>query len=133
MTLTNLYHTAPLDIDALLVSPTGVKKLLMAKAGGNHAINKVTLTFDDAAASPLPQGSQIVSGTNQPTSYAVAPPFPVPAPPPPYGNVLSASMEAASRPGPVCDGRHLLDFGSFPTWILNLTTTAPVPGVPTQV
>ncbi len=78
VTLTNLNHTWPSDIDALLVSPTGQKSYLMAKCGSSFTINNVTLTFDDAATnSPLPHFSQIVSGTNRPTSYALAaPPFP---------------------------------------------------------
>ena len=77
VTLTNLNHTWPSDIDALLVSPSGQKSYLMAKCGSGYALNNVTLTFDDAAASSLPYSSQIVSGTYRPTSYAVAtPPFP---------------------------------------------------------
>ncbi|HXU74934.1 MAG TPA: Calx-beta domain-containing protein [Methylomirabilota bacterium] len=132
VTVTNLNHTAPLDIDALLVSPTGQKQLLLAKAGGNHAINNVTLTFDDAAASQLPQSTQIVSGTYRPTSYAVAaPPFPVPAPPPPYGNTL-AGFNGATPNGIwslyIMDDTFL-DSGAVSNgWILNLTTIAPVPG-----
>ncbi|MCX6923491.1 MAG: hypothetical protein NT154_09830, partial [Verrucomicrobia bacterium] len=91
VTLTNLSHTWPSDIDALLVSPTGQKSYLMAKCGSRYTLNNVTLTFDDSAASTLPPSSQIVSGTNRPTSYALAtPPFP-PAftPPPPYSTNLA--------------------------------------------
>jgi uncharacterized repeat protein (TIGR01451 family) len=132
VTLTNLTHSAPLDIDALLVSPTGQKALLMAKAGGNNAVNGVRLTFDDDAPTQLPQGAQIVSGTNRPTSYSVAPPpFPVPAPPPPYGSALSA-FNGANPNGAwalyIMDDTFL-DSGAITNgWILNLTTTAPVPG-----
>jgi uncharacterized repeat protein (TIGR01451 family) len=64
----------------------------MAKCGGSFEVNNVTLTFDDSATnSPLPYASQIVSGTNHPTSYAVAtPPFPPGlTPPQPYGTNLS--------------------------------------------
>jgi uncharacterized delta-60 repeat protein/uncharacterized repeat protein (TIGR01451 family) len=91
VTLTNLNHTWPGDIDALLVSPTGQKSFLMAKCGDGYAVNNVTLTFDDAAASSLPHFSQIVSGTDRPTSYAVAtPPFPPGlTPPQPYSTNLS--------------------------------------------
>jgi uncharacterized delta-60 repeat protein/uncharacterized repeat protein (TIGR01451 family) len=92
VTLTNLNHTWPGDIDALLVSPTGQKSFLMAKCGYSFTVNNVTLTFDDAATnSPLPHFGQIVSGTNRPTSYAVAtPPFPPGlTPPPPYYTNLS--------------------------------------------
>ncbi len=97
VTLTNLNHTWPSDVDVLLVSPptadsaSGRKSLLMAKAGSSFTVNNVSLTFDDTASNSLPRFSQLVSGTNRPTSYAVAtPPFP-PAltPPPPYGSTLS--------------------------------------------
>src|ERR1019366_1274260 len=46
VTLTNLSHGYPSDIDILLVSPTGQNSFLMAKCGGSYAINDVTLTFD---------------------------------------------------------------------------------------
>ncbi len=91
VTLTNLNHTWPNDIDALLVSPTGQKSYLMAKCGSSDTISNVTLTFDDAAANNLPFTTGIVSGTYRPTSYALAtPPFP-PAltPPGPYSTNLS--------------------------------------------
>ena len=93
-TLTNLSHTWPGDIDALLVSPAGQKSYLMAKCGGGNLVSHVTLTFDDAAASTLPQNSTLApvgtSRTNRPTSYAIVPPpFPAPAPPAPYITNLS--------------------------------------------
>ena len=91
VTVSNLNHTWPNDIDVLLASPTGQKSYLMAKCGGSYTVNNVTLTFDDSAASNLPHFTQIVSGTNRPTSYALAaPPFP-PAltPPAPYSTNLS--------------------------------------------
>ena len=91
VTLTNLNHTWPNDIDALLVSPAGQKSYLMAKCGSSFTINNVTLTFDDSSTNSLPQFGQIVSGTYHPTSYALAtPPFP-PAltPPGPYSTNLA--------------------------------------------
>jgi len=91
VTLSNLSHTWPNDVDVLLVSPTGQKSYLMAKCGSSFTVNNVNLTFDDTAAS-LPRFSALVSGTNRPTSYAMAtPPFP-PAltPPAPYSTNLSA-------------------------------------------
>jgi uncharacterized repeat protein (TIGR01451 family)/uncharacterized delta-60 repeat protein len=85
VTLTNLSHTWPADIDALLVSPAGQKSYLMAKCGGGNVASHLTLTFDDAAASSLPNTTPLSSGTTRPTSYAIVPPpFPVPAPAPPY-------------------------------------------------
>ena len=76
ITLTNVVHTSPADIDALLVSPEQQTVLFMAHAGGQNAINGVTLTFDDAASTSLPILGQIVSGTNKPSPYVPVPVFP---------------------------------------------------------
>ena len=76
ITLTNMEHTSPHDIDALLVSPTEQTVLFMAHCGGQNAISNVTLTFDDAASTVLPQNGQIISGTNQPSAYLPVPVFP---------------------------------------------------------
>src|SRR5262249_11334031 len=69
VTLSNMNHSFPDDIDILLVSPSGEHTLLMSDAGGAHAITNVTLGFDDAGAGLLPDSTQIVSGTFQPTDY----------------------------------------------------------------
>jgi hypothetical protein len=76
LTLTNLYHGSPGDIDALLVSPAQQTTLFMAHAGGQNFITNVTLTFDDAASALLPQSGQIISGTNKPSAYLPVPVFP---------------------------------------------------------
>jgi uncharacterized delta-60 repeat protein/uncharacterized repeat protein (TIGR01451 family) len=127
--LTNVYHTWPSDIDILLVSPSGQKSLLMSKAGGGNTLNKVTLTFDDSAATSLPQGTQIVSGTNKPTSYAVAPPpFPLPAPPAPYNTNLSSL--SGSNPNGTWS-LYVYDDSQFNSgiisngWVLRLSTASP--------
>lgn len=138
VTLTNFNHSWPSDVDVLLVSPptldapTGRKSLLMSKAGSSFTVNNVTLTFDDAATTSLPQFSPLVSGTNLPTSYSAAtPPFPsVSTPPPPYGVGLSnfnginpngdwslyVLDHAAGNSGIISNG-----------WVLNLTTGGAVP------
>ena len=55
ITLTNIsYGPSPADMDVLLVSPNQQDTLIMAHAGGQNAINHVTLTFDDAASNSLP-------------------------------------------------------------------------------
>jgi uncharacterized delta-60 repeat protein/uncharacterized repeat protein (TIGR01451 family) len=132
VTLTNLNHTWPSDIDALLVSPTGQNSYLMAKCGSSYTINNVTLTFDDAASNSLPQSSQIVSGTYRPTSYALAPP-PFPAastPPPPYGVGLSA-VNGSNPNGAwslyVIDDTPGNSGAISNGWVLNLTTAGVVP------
>jgi len=76
VTLTNVWHTSPSDIDALLVAPNQQDTLIMAHAGAQNVIRGVTLAFDDAATNSLPQNSVIVTGTNKPTAYLPIPPFP---------------------------------------------------------
>ena len=58
----------PDDLDLLLVGPTGAALLFMSDAGGSDDVSNVNLTFSDAA-SLLPDGSPLVSGTYRPTSY----------------------------------------------------------------
>jgi subtilisin-like proprotein convertase family protein len=67
VTLTGLSHTFPTDIDVLLVGPAGQKVVLMADVGGGSDVVAIGLTFDDAAASSLPDNTQIVSGTFKPS------------------------------------------------------------------
>ena len=78
VTLNDLYQ--PLggnvkDLDFLVVSPGGAKLLLLSDAGvGGTGPNPasptaVTLTFDDAAAGPVPFLGPVVTGTYQPTDY----------------------------------------------------------------
>ena len=81
ITVTNLSHPSPKDIDALLVSPSQLTTLFMAHAGGQNALQNVTITFDDAASDYLPQSTPITALpnaviTNKPTAYQPIPPFP---------------------------------------------------------
>ncbi len=89
-TLTGASHTWPDDINVLLVGPAGQKMVLWQNAGGSSAITGVTLTFDDAAASFLPDAGPIVSGTFKPSQYGSVATYPAPAPAGPYGTALSA-------------------------------------------
>jgi len=81
ITLTNLWHSSPQYIDALLVSPSQFNTLFMAHAGGQNPLQNVTITFDDAASNFLPHLSPITTIpnaviTNKPTAYLPVPPFP---------------------------------------------------------
>ncbi len=96
VTLSNINHTFPDDVDILLVAPAGQSVLLMSHAGDGDAVSNVSLTFDDAAAGQLPPASQISSGTFRPSGFdpgsVVFPNAVAPLrnpPPPPYGNSLS--------------------------------------------
>ncbi len=89
VTLTNLNHSYPSDVDILLVSPGGQNILLASHAGdGNYPLTNVSLTFDDAATLSLPAANQIFSGTYKPTQYGAAT-LPPSAPASPYDTVLS--------------------------------------------
>jgi Ca2+-binding RTX toxin-like protein len=81
-TLTGLNHTFPDDLAILLAAPAGQASILMSGAGGSSDIN-VTLTFDDAASSFIPQFGPIVSGSFKPGDYSASA-FPAPAPSGPY-------------------------------------------------
>jgi hypothetical protein len=76
MTWTNVSHTSPSDIDALLVAPDQLDTLIMAHAGSQNAITHVTLTFDDAATNSLSHFGLITNGVYKPTGYLPAPSFP---------------------------------------------------------
>ncbi len=90
VTITNLTHTNPDDIDILLVGPGGQSMILMSDAGGTPDISNVTLTFDDAAASSLPNNSTITSGTYKPSNFGSGTDtFSSPAPAGPYSSTLS--------------------------------------------
>jgi uncharacterized delta-60 repeat protein/uncharacterized repeat protein (TIGR01451 family) len=133
VTLTNFYHSWPRDVSMLLVAPTGPKSYLMSKAGGTMSANRVTLTFDDAAAAGLPNG-QLTSGTYKPTSFAtVTPPFPTPAPPVTAGSPYATNMAVFNGANPNGDwSLFVLDDTGFNSglvsngWLLKLSTAAPV-------
>jgi subtilisin len=91
VTLNNLTHTFPDDIDILLVGPTGQSLILMSDSGGGSDINNLTLTFDDQAAAALPDSSSLTAGTFKPTNHgSSSDTFPAPAPSgTPTGTALS--------------------------------------------
>lgn len=89
-TLNGLSHTYPDDIDILLVGPGGQQTMLMSDCGGSPDLVDVTLTFDDAAFSLVPDATAIGSGTYRPTDSATGDVLPTPAPAGPYGTSLAA-------------------------------------------
>jgi subtilisin-like proprotein convertase family protein len=68
VSIDGLTHTAPDDIDMLLVSPSGKKTLLMSDAGGHIPVNGIQLVFDSNG-SLLPDESALSSGTYRPADY----------------------------------------------------------------
>lgn len=82
--LNNLSHTGPDDLDILLVGPQGGYVMLMSDAQTEPPLVDVTVTFDDAAALPVPDNG-LLSGTFRPANYgSVADIMPEPAPPGPH-------------------------------------------------
>jgi len=88
VTINGLTHTYPDDVRILLVGPQGENVLLMYNQGAGDDVTGVNLTFDDSAASQLPD-SQIISGTYKPCSDTQNDDMNPPAPARPYGTTLS--------------------------------------------
>ena len=134
VTLTNLTHTYPGDIDILLTGPAGQAMILMSDAGSNHSVTNVDLTFADAAGSSL-TADQITSGNYRPTNLADGvgdDTFTGPAPAPPYGSTL-ATFTGINPNGTwnlwVRDD-FLFDVGAISGWTLTLDGPVLAPGTP---
>jgi subtilisin-like proprotein convertase family protein len=89
--LNNFSHTAPDDVDLLLVAPGGRNIVLMSDVGGSTPVTNLGLTFDDNAPTFLPDAGPLVAGSFKPTNIDAGDLFPAPAPStPPAGTTLSA-------------------------------------------
>ena len=129
VTLSNLTHSFPSDLEMLLVGPEGQDAVLMATAGGAYAITNVNVTFDDAAASTLPHNSQITNNTTAKLSnFTLAAPFPNPAPAAPYGSQLE--VFDGTNPNGIWSLYVLddsaSDSGNLGGWSVNIVTVNPV-------
>ena len=78
VTLSDLSHSWPDDLDILLVGPDGTSAVLMSDAGGGVGINGLHLTFSTRAASLLADHGPLGSGTFLPTDYETGDPWPAP-------------------------------------------------------
>ena len=137
VTLSNLSHTFPDDLDLLVVGPSGGTQnlILMSDVGGNTAVNSVTLTLDDAAGASLPDAGPLVGGTFKPTnaSGTGTESFPSPAPAPSANTTLAGAFQGADPNGVwrlyVTDDASG-DVGTLGGWSLNFTlnpTPTPTP------
>lgn len=129
VTLHNISHTFPDDLDILLVGPGGQSTILMSDCGGDHTLNNVDLAFADSS-SPLPDSAQIIANSYRPTNYAsqgvATDPFPTIA-----GQSFAASLAVFNNTSP--NGTWSLyvvddaagDIGAIAGgWTLTLRTTA---------
>ena len=92
VTLYDVTHEMPDNMDILLIGPTGQNFILVADAGGNSDLTTpVTLTFSDLAGQVLPDSAPFTTGQFEPTSWEPGQSdFPAPAPPGPYNEPGSA-------------------------------------------
>ena len=89
--LNGFSHTAPDDVDILLVAPGGRKVVLMSDVGGAIPVNNLNLAFIDSVPGSLPDNGPLVSGNFKPTNVGDDESFPAPAPGgPPTGNTFAA-------------------------------------------
>jgi uncharacterized repeat protein (TIGR01451 family) len=89
VTLSNMNHSAWGEVDVLLAGPEGQTVLLLSETGAYGNYSGITLTFDDAAMSPLPELGFVTSGVFKPSNYFNDEVFPPPAADGPYGAKLS--------------------------------------------
>ncbi len=130
VTLHNLSHPYPDDLDILLVGPAGQAVVLMSDAGGGYPLNGADLTFDDGGAMDLPDSEPLYPDTYRPANFDDdADPFVLPAPVLPYATNLSV-FNGTNPNGPwmlyvVDDFR--LDQGTLGGWSLTMAWDGPPP------
>jgi subtilisin-like proprotein convertase family protein len=135
LTLAQVTHPYPADLDVLLVSPTGTNKVvLLSDAGGGRKLDNTRLTFDDGdtntPAVPYNPSAAVTNGTYKPSNYeGTGDAFASPAPSGPY------TYELKSFQGIDPNGTWSLyimddvtpDSGTISGgWVLNIFTTEPV-------
>ncbi|CAN5351244.1 hypothetical protein BH10ACI1_BH10ACI1_27060 [soil metagenome] len=127
VTLSNFSHTAPDDVDIMLVAPNGKRIVLMSDVGGNTEVGGLNLTFDDAAAQNLPDSGTLVAGTFKPTDFETGDPFPSPAPQGATNGTTLAAFFGSAPNGVwklfVVDDTNGNTGSIAGSWSLNLTTS----------
>jgi hypothetical protein len=94
VTFYDLWHTAPDNMDILLVGPGGQEFVIMGDAGNGVPIDPaapITITLRDGFGPLLPDSAQLTTGQFEPTTWETpVSNFPAPAPPGPYSEAGSA-------------------------------------------
>jgi uncharacterized repeat protein (TIGR01451 family)/uncharacterized delta-60 repeat protein len=131
LTLSNVSHSYPDDIDMVLVSPAGQAVLVMSDAGGDKILNNVTFTISDQASIDLPDNAQIVNGGSyRPRDYSVpgVGDDAFSAPPAPYFTSMSAfrGIDPNGQWSLYVRDDTTGDFGAISNgWSLNIATVFP--------
>jgi hypothetical protein len=73
VTIRSFSHFIPDDVDMMLVGPTGARFVFFSDCGGGNPVFNQTFTFDDDAATRMPDNTPVLTtGTWQPSSYGTA-------------------------------------------------------------
>lgn len=80
VSLENVSHTNPDDLDVMLVAPNGRRVILMSDSGGSNAVTDIDLTISDSAATQFSDEGGLSSGLFKPTNFDSLDIFPPPAP-----------------------------------------------------
>lgn len=129
--LEGVSHSWPSDLDILLLAPSGQVCALMSDCGDGDEITDVELVFSDAAASSVPEGSQISSGEYLPTNSSTA----GESLPPGGSGSIGTSLAALTSDGVngiwslFVDDDYSGDTGSIDGWSILLEAEAPDPFV----
>jgi uncharacterized repeat protein (TIGR01451 family) len=129
VTLTNLTHSYPDDLDILLVAPGGQRVLLMSDAGGSVDAIQRTLVFDATAPAALPDSAALTSGTFRPTDYEAGnDTLPAPAPAGPYSTNLFdlTGIDPNGTWSLFIVDDSLKDSGTLGGWSLSIATLDPI-------
>jgi subtilisin-like proprotein convertase family protein len=121
--LSGIVHTFSADLEVVLVSPTGQKIALMNDNGGSSPYNSANLTFDDQAATTVPNAVAASGGTFRPSNASPGQSLPAPAPAGPYASTL-AVVNGLSPNGTwqlFVNDDASGDQGSVASWDLQLT------------
>ncbi|HUR47236.1 MAG TPA: proprotein convertase P-domain-containing protein, partial [Candidatus Saccharimonadales bacterium] len=133
VTLSNLTHAYPDDLDILLVAPGGHSVMLMSDVGGSSStFQHITLILDDDASASLSDNGPITSGTYKPTDVngGDGDVFPDPAPLGPFGKVLTVfnGIDPNGSWSLFARDDAFGDLGNIAGgWSLNITTAGSVP------
>jgi subtilisin-like proprotein convertase family protein/putative transposon-encoded protein len=92
VTLNNVNHTFPDDLDLLLVSPTADNLILLSDVGGSDDATNITITLDDAAGPTIPDATKLNAGPFKPTNIGTGDTWPAPAPAPSANTTFAAAF-----------------------------------------
>jgi subtilisin-like proprotein convertase family protein len=132
VTLSNISHEFPDDVDVLLVGPQGQQAMIMSNVGGDirEPATNVTLILDDDAAQSLPFNPPLVSGTFKPTKRLATLTFPFPAPAPAGNESAQAPLSIYKGSDPSGVWKLFIVDDAYPDagvmaggWHLTITTT----------